>query len=395
MVSRIPAARGAAAITSTATAAREPAAIDEATLVAHLRLASQTGIGPRIRARLLEYFGSPQAVFDASAADLSRIEKLGARAAESILSSDEAEAVGLLDTCRREGVRILLDTDPDYPPLLSRIDDPPGLLFVRGSLLPCDALSVALVGARHATSYGIKVAEQLAGALARAGYTVTSGLARGIDSAAHRGALAAGGRTLAVLGSGVLQVYPPEHRQLADDVERAGAVISEQPPLTEPTPGAFPQRNRIISGLSLGVVVVQAAERSGAMITARLAGDQGREVFAVPGPIDCRMSQGCHRLIQDGAKLVGSIDDILEELGPLFETAVTPDGRAVSSPAELALDDVEREVFAAIPHAAEGTLLDTVIAASGLQASQVLAVVSVLEARRLVKRLPGSRIARR
>jgi DNA processing protein len=404
MVSRIPATRGTATATdtavanmstATATSVNESAEVDEATLIAHVRLASQTRIGSRIRARLLEHFGSPQAVFHASAAELADIERLGRRTAEGLLNSDEAEAARLLETCRREGVRILLDTDPDYPPLLSRIADPPGLLFVRGSLLPCDALSVAVVGARHATAYGIKVAEQLAAALARAGYTVTSGLARGIDSAAHRGALAAGGRTLAILGSGVLEVYPPEHLPLAEEVEAAGAVISEPPPFAKPAAGAFPQRNRIISGLSLGVVVVQAAERSGAMITARLAGDQGREVFAVPGPIDCRMSKGCHRLIQDGAKLVGGIDDILEELGPLFETAVTPDGRRIGSPGELALDEAERQVLDAIPQAAEGMLLDSLIVASGLEVSQVLAIVSVLETRRLVKRLPGSRIARR
>lgn len=367
-----------------------------------LQLLSVPGVGSRTHRRLLEVFGGPQAVLAATAEELCTVEKVGPTVAAAMLESSADEADRILDVCRRKGVALLTESTTHYPPLLSRIDDPPGILFVRGEIRPSDALAVAVVGARHATAYGQKVAKQLGGALARAGYTVVSGLARGIDQAAHRGALAAGGRTIAVLGSGVLQIYPPEHRGLAEEIAAAGAVISELPPLTKPSSGAFPQRNRIISGLSLGVVVVQAAERSGAMITARLAGEQGREVFAVPGDIDCRMSQGCHRLIQDGAKLVGGIDDILEELGPLFETVVSPSGCCVSHgvaqgvrrPAELALDDTERQVFEAIPTAAEGCLIDRVIDETGLDASQVLSTLCLLETRRLVKRLPGSRIAR-
>ena len=374
----------------------------EGSLQALLQFLSVPGIGSRTSRRLLEAFGSPQAVLAATTEELCRVEQVGPTVAEALRSSSDEEASRTLETCRRKDVSILHESDPRYPPLLGRIDDPPGILFMRGDLQPCDALAVAVVGARHATAYGRKVAKQLGSALARAGYTVVSGLARGIDAAAHQGALAAGGRTLAVLGSGVLNIYPPEHRGLADEIAAAGAVISELPPLTQPSSGAFPQRNRIISGLSLGVVVVQAAERSGAMITARLAGEQGREVFAVPGDIDCRMSQGCHRLIQDGAKLVGGIDDILEELGPLFETVVSPAGcqvrqtaaPAVRRPAELALDATERLVFDAIPTAAEGCLVDSVIDETGLDASQVLGTLCLLETRRLVKRLPGSRVAR-
>jgi DNA processing protein len=257
---------------------------------------------------------------------------------------------------------------------------------------------VAIVGARHATAYGLKVAEQLGASLARAGYTVVSGLARGIDAAAHRGAMKAGGRTIAVLGSGVLNVYPPEHADLAREVIDSGALISELPPLTAPAVGTFPQRNRIVSGLSLGVVVVQAAERSGALITARLATEQGREVFAVPGAIDCRMSKGCHQLIRDGAKLVASVDDILEEFGPLFETATAADGRAVSSAAELQLGDIERQVLDACDALAGGdsrpVSIDDVVDSTGLAASQVLATVGVLEMRRLIRRLPGNQIVR-
>lgn len=376
---------------------------EEGSLRALLQLASVPGLGPRTRRELISRFGGPQAVLSATAATLRGVGQLRSAVAEALLESSADEADRILEVCRKKGVELLPESDPHYPPLLGRIDDPPGILFVRGDLQPADALAVAVVGARHATAYGHKVAKQLGGALARAGYTVVSGLARGIDAAAHQGALAAGGRTLAVLGSGVLNVYPPEHRGLADEIEASGAVISELPPLTKPSSGAFPQRNRIISGLSLGVVVVQAAERSGAMITARLASEQGREVFAVPGDIDCRMSQGCHRLIQDGAKLVGGIDDILEELGPLFETVASPAGcqvsqttaSAVSRPAELALDATERQVFDAIPTSAEGCLVDRVIGETGLDASQVLGTLCLLETRRLVTRLPGSRVARR
>jgi len=180
--------------------------------------------------------------------------------------------------------------------------------------------------------------------------------------------------------------------KLADDIVRHGAVISEAPPLMEAFAGAFPQRNRIVSGMTLGTVVVQASERSGALITARLAGEQGREVFAVPGPIDCRMSRGCHELIRDGAKLVGNVDDILEELGPLFETTTTAGGHAVNTPAELQLGDLERRVFQAVGGGAIG--IDDIVDAVDLAASQVLAAISVLETRRLVRRLPGSRIER-
>ena len=185
---------------------------------------------------------------------------------------------------REHGLGVLLPGRADYPRLLSEIPDPPGVLFVRGAIEPADAMAVAIVGTRRATHYGKQQAERLAGGLARAGVTVVSGLARGIDAAAHRGALAAGGRTIAVLASGVLNLFPPEHEKLADEVAAHGAVVSEAAPTMPPLAGMFPQRNRIISGLSLGVIVVEAADRSGALITARHAMEQGREVFAVPGP---------------------------------------------------------------------------------------------------------------
>lgn len=364
----------------------------------HVRLACLPGIGARTRRELLARYGSPEAVLAAPPGELTAIPGAGRRLAKALPGPAEAAAADeVLALCHARGVRIVLDGQDGYPPLLGRIADPPSLLFVRGSIEPCDSLAIAIVGSRHATAYGRKVAWQLAGGLARAGYTIVSGLARGIDAAAHRGALDAGGRTLAVLGSGVLNIYPPEHADLAMEVTARGALIGEAPPLAAPARGCFPQRNRIVSGLALGVVVVEAADHSGALITARLAGEQGREVFAVPGPIDSRMSRGCHALLRDGARLVQGVDDVLEELGPLCEAATAADGREVRSPAELHLGDVERQVLAACDAEADTTRtasIDDVAAASGLATSQVLATLGVLEMRRVVRRLPGNRVAR-
>ena len=371
-----------------------PAAPD---LLAHIRLACVPGIGSTLRRMLLDHFGSPEAVFTASPGQITAIGRIGPKLAASIAAlAGSRVAEELLEECIRAGVATLVDGSEGFPALLSRIDDPPGVLFVRGEMRPCDALAVAVVGSRHPSPYGKRIAWQLAGGLARAGYTVVSGLARGIDAAAHRGALDAGGRTIAVLGTGVLAVYPPEHAGLADEVADRGAVVSETPPLAEAHAGAFPRRNRIISGLALGTVVVEAAERSGALITARLAGEQGREVFAVPGQVDCRMARGCHRLIRDGATLVESVDDILEELGPLFETSTSADGRTVQTPAELQLGDVERQVLAAVDASGSPTAVDVddLVTASGLAASQVLSTIGVLEMRRILRRLPGNRVGR-
>jgi DNA processing protein len=366
-------------------------------LLDHIRLTCVPGIGTRLRRVLLERFGSPGRVFAADAAALAAVDGMGMKRTNAVTSGAiDGTAEDVLALCRRAGVDVVVESGRGYPGLLSRIEDPPAVLYVRGTLEPCDALAVAVVGSRHATAYGKRVAWQLAGGLARAGYTVVSGLARGIDAAAHRGALDAGGRTLAVLGSGVLQIYPPEHADLAAEIVDRGALLSEVAPLAEPHPGAFPQRNRVVSGLALGVVVVEAAERSGALITARLAGEQGREVFAVPGQIDCRSARGCHRLIRDGAVLVETVDDVLGELGPLFEATTTADGRTVHSPAELHLGDVERQVLDAIDARGDGSAIDidVLVDAVGLAASQVIATIGALEMRRIVRRLPGHRIER-
>jgi DNA processing protein len=362
-------------------------------LLDSVRLSMVSGVGPLLRKALLERFGSPAAVLAAAKDELQLVDGIGPKiAAQIVAAHDEIDAEFELQLAAEHGIDVLADSDAEYPRPLRRIHDPPGVLFRRGQSNPQDELAVAIVGTRHATRYGLAQAERLAANLARTGFTVVSGLARGIDAAAHRGALAAGGRTIAVLASGLLEIYPPEHEKLADEVAASGYLLSEAPPRMVPISGAFPQRNRVISGLSLGTIVVEAPDRSGALITARHAYEQGREVFAVPGPIDSRMSRGCHALIKDGAKLVESIDDVLAELGPLAEKIERDDGTTLERPAELTLNEIEQQVLAAINSAP--TSVDTIAAASSLPIHRVLSTVSVLEMRRLIRRTSGTQVVR-
>ena len=363
-------------------------------LESSLRLALVPGVGPRLRQALLEAFGSPQAVLSATAAQLRSVPGIGEKTSRAIITADdEIDAPAELEFCRQHDIDVLMPSDDEYPRLLSEIHDPPAVLFCKGKLTPQDGLAIGIVGTRHASRYGLRQAQRLAGALARAGLTVVSGLARGIDGAAHRAAMEAGGRTIAVLGGGLERIYPPEHAQLARDIGEAGAMLSEATPRCEPRGSTFPQRNRIISGVSLGVIVVEAPERSGALITARHATEQGREVFAVPGHVDQRNARGCHRLIRDGAKLVETVDDVLEELGPLVEPAADSEGRELRHPAELKLNEIERRVLDRID--TEPTPINELVTATGLEAQQVLAALSALEMRRLIQRVSGHSVARR
>ncbi len=359
-----------------------------------VRLTMVPGVGPHTYRALLERFGAVSKVLDASVAALRDVPGVGPKLAARIAEARrEIDSQDELACCRDAGVQVVAQGASSYPPSLEDIPDPPPLLYVRGSFEPRDQLAIALVGSRRCSPYGLRIAERLASALARVGLTVVSGLARGIDAAAHRGALKAGGRTLAVMANGLAQVYPPEHEDLAKEIEAAGAIISEMPMRQGPLSGLFPQRNRIISGLSLGVVVVEASPRSGSLSTARHAMEQNREVFAVPGPVDSLSSQGCHRLIRDGARLVETVDDILEELGPLVRE-VTPSAveTPVRHPAELTLSDLERSLLGRLGN--EPLAVDALIGQTGLTASQVLATLSVLEVRRLVRRLPGHQFVR-
>ncbi len=368
--------------------------VDEASLRATLQLALTPGVGPRIFRALVAQFGSPEAVLRGPVDQLGRVPGVGPRISAQIQQSHMLVDVAReIELCRAHGIRILTEADPHYPNPLRSIPDPPVVLFQQGQWRPTEALAIAIVGTRHPTHYGVRQAERLALGLAQAGLTIVSGVARGIDAAAHRAALRCGGRTIGVLGSGLLNVYPPEHGPLTNQIQHAGALLSELPPRQQPMSGTFPQRNRLISGLSLGVVVVEAAQRSGALITTTHAAEQGREVFAVPGPIDHRTARGCHQLIRDGAKLVETTEDVLDELGPLFESVPGDDARQIRHPAELQLNQQERCILDVVP--SEPVDINQVVIKSGLPVQRVLATLSVLEMRHLIQRVGGNRIVRK
>lgn len=368
--------------------------IDPADRIAMLRLALIPGVGPRTRQALLDHFDSPTAVLRAPPAELRSVSGVGPKICAAIrAAADSNEHLAEIARCQQYEIDIWVQGDESYPQHLKHIHDPPGVLFRRGSWESRDNLAIAIVGTRYATQYGRSQAERLAMSLGRAGLTVVSGLARGIDAAAHRGALKSGGRTVAVLGSGLLQIYPPEHRALAAQIARQGAVLSEFPPTQHPQGGTFPQRNRVIAGLCLGVIVVEAPLRSGALITAEHAMEQGREVFAVPGPVDRPSSRGCHRLLREGARLVESIEDVLDELGPLADGVVVHDDTApVRHPAELQLNDLERRVLGVIEQ--RPTLIDDIARNSQFPIQRVLSTISVLEMRHLVRRVSGNAVTR-
>jgi DNA processing protein len=367
---------------------------EETDLLDLVLLTMVPGVGPQTCRALLERFKTPSRVLDAPLADLRDVPGVGPKLAEKVRQARrDLDGKAEIELCRRTGVALLPRGDPRYPPPLEEIPDPPALLYAKGELESRDQLAIALVGSRRCTPYGMRIAERLASALARTGFTIVSGLARGIDAAAHRGSVKAGGRTIAVLAHGLAQIYPPEHQALADEVAAHGVLLSELPMRQGPLAGLFPQRNRIISGLCLGVVVVEAAPRSGSLSTANHAMEQNREVFAVPGPVDSISSRGCHRLIRDGARLVETVDDILEELGPLVrEVHRAPDEPPVRHPAELVLTDQERSLLGQLESQPSG--VDELITRTGLTASQVLATLSVLELKRLVRRLPGHQFVR-
>jgi DNA processing protein len=359
-----------------------------------IQLTAVPGVGPQTCRSLLGRFGSAGAALSASQAALSAVSGVGPKLAKKIgCARLEFDAAAELALCRKLGVTVVAQGDQGYPAALDNIPDPPVLLYVKGTIEPRDELAIALVGSRRCTPYGARMAERLAGALARTGFTVVSGLARGIDAAAHRGAIASGGRSIAVLANGLSSIYPPEHEDLARALSESGAVISEMPMRQVPLPGLFTQRNRIISGIALGVVVVEATPRSGSLSTARHAVEQNREVFAVPGPADSLTSRGCHRLIRDGARLVETVDDIIEELGPLSHEIRSSTGDPpVRHPAELALTDLERSLLGQLDDTPSG--VDELIVRTGMTPGQVLATLSVLEVKRLAKRLPGHRFVR-
>ena len=282
----------------------------------------------------------------------------------------------------------------EYPAQLTAVPSAPEMLYVRGRLVADDALAVAIVGSRRATPYGLEVAERLGAALGARGVTVVSGLARGIDSAAHRGALESGGRTIAVLGSGVDVIYPPENRRLAGRIVEAGALVSQFAPGTRPLAYHFPERNRVIAGLALGVVVVEAAEKSGALITAGFAAELGREVLAIPGRVNSPESRGAHRLIQDGAALVQDADEVIAALPARWQACVkgATTGRETQGSAAHAEPGDGGRVLAALGE--DPVTIDEVIERSGLAAGRATALLLELELAGRVRQLDGKRFAR-
>jgi DNA processing protein len=355
-------------------------------LDAYLILNSLRLIGPvRVR-RLLEAFGSVENIFLQHTASLSAVDGIGQKAAESIREWEKNfDPAAELAELRRLNISVIDREDARYPKQLLEIYDPPLVLYYKGDLAAAQRRGVGVVGSRQTSHYGLETAKKLSYQMAYAGLPVVSGLARGIDTAAHQGALAAKGRTIAVLGCSLDLMYPPENQALAElMVEKNGLLLSEFPLRTPPDKQTFPMRNRIVSGLSGGVLVVEAGADSGALITARMALDQGRQVFAVPGRIDNPQSRGCHRLIKEGAKLVESVEDILAEFEFLFpKSAISEPRRAL--PADLSED--ERVILEHL--GMEEIQLDELIRKCQLPSARMSSTLLRLEMRKLVRQLPG------
>lgn len=389
----------------------------------HLNLIQ--GIGPKTIIHVVEILGSAEKVLNATPQELEKIEELPSNLRDALTNKPlgcplERE----LELIEEFGCHLITYYDEDYPPLLKQIDNPPLLLYVRGELKPEDALSISLVGSREAKDYGRRVSYQLSFQIAQRGLTVTSGFAKGIDTCAHRGAIEANGRTIAVMGNGLSIIYPAGNSELVEKVIDSGAIISEFPMGMKPRSENFPRRNRIISGLSFGTVVVEASIRSGALITARLASEQGRDVFAVPGEIFSELSTGTHKLIDAGAKLISTVDDLLDALPLHFRNQIAA-ATAVSStdsdkntqqplpvnkvdferidntdsstttentnttpaipPPDLTTD--EKTIFNAIEM--PSSHIDTIVRTTDLPISQVSSVLLMLELKGIIQQLPG------
>jgi DNA processing protein len=356
----------------------------DAELQAFLTLHLVPGLGPRLTAALLKRFGSAQAAVQAGQHELLQVPHVGDKLAHDLHQAlRDADVSGELDLIARHQVQLLILGTPEYPKALATIYDPPHLLYVKGSLIAEDTRAVAIVGSRQCTSYGRRMAERLATGLVHKGYTVISGLARGIDAAGHRGALRAGGQTIAVLAGGLSKIYPPEHVELAQEIQAAGALVSEAGMAMEPLAHLFPPRNRLISGLAQGVIIVEAAERSGALITSRQAAEQGRVVFAVPGPADNPASGGTNALIRQGAILVRGVEDVIEEL-----EGVKTSMKETSAPAPPGLDDGQRQLWELLKQQPQH--VDDLARQVNRPIHEVTGALMMLEMKKAVRRLPGN-----
>lgn len=372
--------------------------MDSTQLTSWLLLQSIDGVGDRTVLKLVQAFCAPAGVLAAPPEDLRRAG-CSAELADLIRRGPAVAVRRLIDRqvtlVERLAIHVIALTDPLYPKRLRTIPDPPPLLYYTGTLHDRDSMAVAIVGGRSATSAGKALTEEIAQDLALGGWTIVSGMARGIDAAAHRGALAGEGRTIAVLGCGVDQTYPPEHDQLRRQIETHGAVLAELPVGSPPQSHHFPRRNRIISGLSVGVLVAEAAMNSGSLITAKLALDQGRDVFALPGSVREARCRGSNGLIKEGARLIECAADMIGELLPQLEPALRTRLLAGESaaPALPELGPDEQRIYEILSHDAQS--VDAVIERTGLSAAQVTATMLALELRGMVRQIPGPQYLRR
>jgi DNA processing protein len=350
--------------------------------------------------KLLEYFDKPQDILKASLQKLRAVSGIGEKIAENISALRDEDLEREFTSASKLGLKVITHEDIGYPENLKNIPDPPIVLYVKGQLKDEDKFSIAIVGSRRASYYGLSCAKQFAADLVDHGFVIVSGMARGIDTYAHRGALSRGKRTIAVMGSGFNHIYPPENRELAQEISRNGAVISEFPLNTRPLPQNFPRRNRLISGLSLGTVVVEAARNSGALITADFALEQGRDVFALPGKVGCETSFGTNELIKQGAKLVSCVDDILEEFAfsePKRENPVNiyqPSGGGCQEVTYLQLGLSQEESFLCGLITDKPLLLDDIVEQANLNVPEVSRILLGLEMKKLIKQLPGKQFVK-
>jgi len=342
-------------------------------------------VSPKAWRRLVDFFGSEENVLGASAVELEAFRGVSPQVRERVRSA--SKRLDTIDDDLRSmdeaGVHGIPFYDKRYPPLLKQIDDPPGLLFVRGELKDEDRFGIAIVGSRHPRDYGVQIARKLANDLARAGLTIVSGGALGIDAAAHEGSLQAGGRTIAVLGCGLDVPYPSDHKDLFARISQQGAVVSEFPLKAPPEQWRFPRRNRIISGLSRGVVVCDAPEDSGSLITATCAAEQGRDVFAVPGNVDGNHNRGAHKLLKDGAKLVETADDVLQE----YRLVSAPEEQKATTLPKVEVTPDEEKILGMLD--LDPLPMDTIIERMDMSTADVSGLLTFLEMKRLVKRVAG------
>ena len=350
-------------------------------------------IGSARLKKLLDYFEKPENILKAPYEKLMAVSGIKEGITGKITSLKEEEIDREIDLAKKYNLKIITLDDEDYPKNLEYIPDPPIVLYVKGKIKQEDILSIAIVGSRRASFYGLSLAEKFASDLANQGFTIVSGLARGIDTASHKGALKSGKRTIAVMGSGFGHLYPPENQELAEEISRCGAVISEFPINTRPLSQNFPRRNRVISGLSLGVLVVEAARNSGALITADCALEQGREVFALPGKIDAQNSFGTNELIKQGAKLVSCLEDIIEEFNiPITTNLNKEKTKEESLSHKVCLSSNESLLYNLISE--QPVLLDEIAEKTNMSISAISDMLLRLQMKRMIRQLPGKQFVK-